>query len=265
MNSTPNTLDFAIELAKEAGQIMRSNFSLGMKKEWKEDNTPLTVTDEAINELVIQKVSATFPDHSVLGEENSSEVSGSTHVWVVDPVDGTIPFSHGVPTFVFSLALVINGQPQVGVIYDPILDRLLSAEKGKGAYLNGKLIQVGLQRDLKNTVVNIDGSWVSGGGEAIEVKELDGVIRNEGAKVTRLCCMAYGGMLVALGEYSAAICGGVYPWDVAALKIIVEEAGGKVTNLKGEEQQYHQPIYGAVISNQPLHEQLVQLLKPFVN
>jgi inositol-phosphate phosphatase / L-galactose 1-phosphate phosphatase / histidinol-phosphatase len=111
-------LYFAIKIAKEAGDIMRAHFSLGMKKEWKEDNSPLTITDTAINELVIQKVKESFPEHGVLGEEASLETTDATHIWVVDPVDGTIPFSHGVPTFAFSLALVVDGVPQLGVVFD---------------------------------------------------------------------------------------------------------------------------------------------------
>ena len=106
--------DFAVDLAKQAGAVMRANFSPGMKKEWKEDRSPLTVTDTAINRMVIAAVQKTFPEHSVLGEEESTWKEGDEMVWVCDPVDGTIPFSHGIPLSMFALALVRNGPAPQG-------------------------------------------------------------------------------------------------------------------------------------------------------
>jgi len=252
-------LQFAISLAQEAGEIMRQNFHLGMKKEWKEaDNSPLTSTDIAINNLVIERVKMAYPDHGVLGEE-ASFPSSSQHVWVVDPVDGTIPFSYGVPTFVFSLALVVDGAPQVGVIYDAMLDRLLSAEKGSGAFLNDKPTQVSSLETLNRTTLNIDGPWTGPGAASAKFFALLEPLDTEGAYLTKFSCMGYGGAMVGIGEYSAALCNGKFPWDIAALKVIIEEAGGTVTDLHGEEQRYDQPIFGAIISNGKVHQQLVNI------
>src|SRR6185369_6851970 len=97
--------EFALQMAQEAGGIIRSNFSMGMKKEWKEDVTPVTVSDLAINKDLIEGVKQHFPGHSVYGEEESALIDGAEYVWVCDPVDGTLPFSHGIPTCMFSLAL----------------------------------------------------------------------------------------------------------------------------------------------------------------
>src|SRR3989344_1795821 len=134
-------LEFAKGIAREAGALMRQNFTLGMKKEWKDDDTPLTKTDLAINQLVLEAVQKKYPEHSYIGEEGNN-IKESEYTWVCDPVDGTIPFSHGYPTFAFSLALTKNGESILGVIYDPIMDRLVHAEKGRGAFLNGKRIAV---------------------------------------------------------------------------------------------------------------------------
>lgn len=251
-------LDFAKSIAREAGDIMRANFQLGMHKEWKEDNSPLTATDIAINDLVIKKVAEAYPDHAVLGEEASSEHSAS-HLWVVDPVDGTIPFSHGVPTFAFSLALVINGEPQVGVVYDVMSDRLLSGEKGKGAFLNDDPLSVSVAESLKHTVVGVDGPWAGTGATGVNFYDIPRLIDQAGAKIIKPSCMVYCGIMVALGEFSAAILNGHFPWDVAALKVIIEEAGGKVTNLRGEEQPYDKETFGAILSNSKVHQQMVAI------
>ena len=113
-----------------------------MDKTIKKDGSPVTKTDLAINKLVIDRVKKYFPSHGVLGEEQSNYVEKADYVWVCDPVDGTIPFSRGMPTCMFSLGLTFKGKPILGVGYDPFIDRLIFAELGKGAFLNGKKIHV---------------------------------------------------------------------------------------------------------------------------
>src|SRR3989344_220791 len=134
--------NFALKIAKEAGKIMKEYFVVGMARKEKEDTSPVTEADLKINSLLIKKVSRLFPSHSVLGEEESNMIKGSEYVWVCDPIDGTVPYSLGLPISVFSLALVKNGEVILGVVYDPFCDRLYVAEKDKGAYLNDKKIHV---------------------------------------------------------------------------------------------------------------------------
>lgn len=244
---------FAIQLAHDAGDIMRQNFGLGMKKEWKSDNSPLTVTDETINQMVIDRVKTTFPAHSILGEEGSFDVPGSTHTWVCDPVDGTMPFSTGIPVFAFSLALVENGAPIMGVIYDPILDRLFVAEKGKGTTLNDEPIHVSTRSTLAQAMIHGDS------GRLLPTMK---TLRDAKAKVARYFCITYPAALLAAGEFDGAIWGGASTWDIAAIKIIVEEAGGVVTDLEGHEQRYDQPLNGAIISNGHLHDVLLAIVAP---
>ncbi len=250
-----NELEFAKDLAKKAGAIMRENFStasVGMKREWKDDNTPLTVTDTAINQLVIEAVSAAYPTHSVIGEE-ASNLKDSEYAWVCDPVDGTIPFSHGFPTFAFSLALTKNGESILGVIYDPIMDRLLWAEKGKGAYMNGTKISVSSERALSEK------SFV----ELNTDKRMDSLhayLRQKGCYAPCLYTCVYSAMLVATGEFAAAIYPYDKPWDAAAVKVVIEEAGGKVTDLEGNDQRYDGKVKGFVASNGHVHDELIAAL-----
>jgi fructose-1,6-bisphosphatase/inositol monophosphatase family enzyme len=249
--------ELALTLAKQAGKIIKDNFSLGMKKEWKEDNTPLTITDTEINKLVIKLVKQNFKNHSIIGEEESDYREEHEYCWVCDPVDGTIPFSHGVPTCVFSLALVHKGKPILGVVYDPFMDRMFFAEKGKGATLNGKKIKVSSESDIKKKVIGIC-TWSQSKYPLFRTrKELD----KRYVHVMNVSSITYMGALVANGEFIATIFSGDKPHDTAALKIIVEEAGGKVTDLFGNEQRYDREIKGHIISNSLVHQELVNLTR----
>ena len=249
--------DFAISLARKAGGIIRENFLLGMKKEWKADNTPLTATDLRINQMAIDEINREFPGHSVLAEEGSALVENAEYTWVCDPVDGTIPFSHGLPLSTFGLALVKDGQPILGVVYDPFMDRMYFAEKGKGAYLNDKLIHVSTANVLKNTVCGFEGSSSSKYTAVPVMVELF----KEGAKPFKIYSFMYVSMMVACGEFV----GSYYPWDKAhdgaTVKIIVEEAGGKVTDIDGNEQRYDQPIKGCLASNGILHDKFLEVIR----
>ena len=245
-------LEFAKGIAREAGALMRQNFTLGMKKEWKDDDTPLTKTDLAINQLVLEAVQKKYPEHSYIGEEGNN-IKESEYTWVCDPVDGTIPFSHGYPTFAFSLALVRNGEPILGVIYDPIMDRLLWAEKGTGAFLNGEKISVSSEKEFSGkTFVETNNHP--------KTAALREMLAERGAWIPTLYSCVYAGMLVAVGEFVANVYPYTKPWAAAAVKIIVEEAGGKVTDLAGNDQRYDGEIKGFVASNGHVHDEILQAL-----
>ena len=253
--------DVAIQLAREAGDIMLANFKLGMHKDWKDDGTPLTVSDTAINDLVIETITQHFPDHGVLGEERSRPVEGAAYVWVVDPIDGTVPFSHGVPIFAFSLALTHKGESILGVVYDPVLDRLIFAEKGKGAELNGKPTHVSSQAEVAHTLIEVQ-SWK---GYEHNLNPLKDQLIQLGAQATTIGSVVYAGLLVASGEYGGVLFAGPKPWDAAAVKIVVEEAGGRVTDVRGQDQRYDQTTNGIIVSNGKLHDELVALVKPHLS
>lgn len=252
---------FAEDMAHRAGNIIRDNFSLNMAKNWKGDNTPVTESDLAINTLLLKGVKDNFPEHSVLSEEESYKINNSEYVWVCDPIDGTIPFSHGIPICTFSLALTRNGESILGVIYDPFADRLFVAEKGKGAFLNNQKIHVSDVDRLKNSVGNCE-FWQN---SKYKVDKLAvHLSTEEDVKLLKLSSFIYSSVLVAAGELSFGIYPGKYAHDAAAVKIIVEEAGGKMTDVFGNEQRYDEEINGAIVSNGVLHEKLVVLSKEHV-
>lgn len=248
--------EFAIDLALQAGKLIKTNFMLGMQKKWKLDNTPLTETDIVINQMVIGSVKKQFPGYGVIAEEKS-DFSDQEFVWVCDPVDGTTAFSHGIPVCVFSLALVHNGESILGIIYDPFMKRMFFAERGKGAFLNKKRIHVSSNNLIKASVFGIF-DWKN---SQFNFSRLQEEMKNEGAKILRVGSIAYSASLVACGEFAGTIFAGTKPHDSAALKLIIEEAGGKVTDVFGNEQRYDRDIKGHLATNGILHSNLIELIQ----
>ena len=236
---------------------MKKYFSENNGANYKCDQTIVTKADIEINSLLIKKVKEKFPTHSVDGEEE--QFGNSNYVWVCDPVDGTAMYARHIPVAVFSLALVIDGVPTVGVVYDPFTDNLYSAVKGSGAYRNCKKICVNnIELDDMKSVSNMD-MWPEAEYNLYDViKELGKKTYFVGVgSVIRAC------MCVANGDFNLAIFPGTKHknCDIAAVKVIVEEAGGKVTDLFGNEQRYDGSINGAVISNSFVHSEVIDVIK----
>jgi fructose-1,6-bisphosphatase/inositol monophosphatase family enzyme len=223
----------------------------------KSDNTLVTIADTKINELVIAKVTEQYPDHGILGEE-ASKHSDRPDLWVCDPIDGTNGFVTGEPTSMFSLAYVRDGTTIVAVTYDPFLDRLFTASKQGGTYCNGQKLQV--------STLPIEEATIAGPGGLKELERglaLYQDVRHSGATVRLFGGMVYKGCLVAEGKIEGRMFSGLGAHDIAAVKLIVEEAGGKVTDLDGNEQRYDRPIRGAIISNGIIHDDLLRSVRAF--
>lgn len=243
--------DFALNLAKKAGEIIKKGFDSHTKIEWKkEDDTPLTITDQTVNDFVVNEIKKEFPNYGINIEEGGDKESNNEYVWTCDPIDGTMPFSHGYPTFLFSLALVKDGQPVLGVFYDAILDRMVFAEKGKGATCNGREIRVSDAKEISHHTI-LD----SNGFPALSL-----LVKNKSGWTASLYSCQYGSMLVALGHFVGEVYLHHKALEGAPAKIIVEEAGGKVTDLKGNEQRYDKNINGFVASNGLIHDELIELV-----
>lgn len=250
-------LSFAKEVAYKAGEIMLKYFKGDNGASYKFDQTIVTKADTEINNYLIKRVKENFPTHSVDGEEE--QFGESDFVWVCDPVDGTVMYARHVPVAVFSLALVINGVSTVGVVYDPFTDNLYSAVKGNGSYKNDVRINVNdIELDDMRSVSNFD-MWPKSEYNIYDsLKELgQKTYFVSVGSVIRAC------MCVANGDFNVAVFPGTKHknCDIAAAKVIVEEAGGKVTDLFGKEQRYDESINGAVISNGLVHDEVVAVLQ----
>lgn len=257
MSAKDPYLDFSISIARKAGAIMRKNFKLGMRKQWKADESPVTATDLAINSLVIASVRKRFPGHDILAEEESSITHHGEYLWVCDPVDGTIPFSRGIPTCVFTLALLRKGEPIVGVIYDPFLDRLWCARKGGGATLNGKRVSVSPDAKLPRTITGA----IDWGTAPYDLTALSVALDRAGSCPLVLGSVTYMYALIASGEIAAVAFAGSKSHDTAASALIVEEAGGKATDLHGKPLRLDRENEGYLLSNGRIHAKMLALLK----
>ena len=256
-----NYTSFATDLAYKAGKIMRENFDLGMERELKEkDTSPLTIFDTAINRMVIESIYKTFPLHSIIGEEESLK-KNSEYIWFCDPIDGTTPFTSGVPVSTFSLALTRKGKPILGVIYDPFMDRLFVGEKGKGSFVNKKRITISNETSLKGKPI-YTGWWKH---SQYNLGAFRNNLSENGTKIMDFNCFSYAGALVAAGEFLALIYPDHYPWDIAAVQILVEEAGGKCTDFTGAIPTYDKEINGFIATNGKIHDEILDLVKQFAH
>ncbi len=253
-------LEFAIDIAKHAGEVMLKYFNIDNEARYKADNTIVTIADTEINSYLIDRVKEKYPTHAVDGEEEQFEKSN--YVWVCDPIDGTAMYARHIPVAVFSLALVIDGEPVVGVVYDPFTDIFYTAIKGKGAYINGKKMSVNdIQFGDKRSISHMD-VW-----PACEYNIYD-ILEELGQKTyfVSIGTIARACMCIANGDFNMAICPitGHKNCDVAAAKIIVEEAGGKVTNLFGKEQRYDRDVNGVIVSNGLVHQEVIDIVNKYI-
>lgn len=252
------TKQFTVSIAKEAGKIAMKHFgrpeNCRMKDRQKEQ--VVCETDIAVESFLKSNVLEKFPDHSILAEESEPSMGNSEYLWIIDPIDGTRNYTHGHPTFGISIALAKNREVVLGVVYFPIYDWLFTAEKGKGAELNGKKIHVSARKPGDDTMGNYGCAFYKEKKEQIEILDryIDIVrkVRIEGAATFGLC-------LVASGVYESYIARFTNPWDFAASCLAIEEAGGKVTDFKGN--KWSIDIKEFVASNNMFHDKLLEAVR----
>jgi myo-inositol-1(or 4)-monophosphatase len=254
-------LNVAIEAAKEAGKFLKHN--LGKVKEITvksgQEKNLVTEIDKKSEELVVSIIRKHFPGHDILAEESGTEHGKqSEYRWIIDPLDGTTNFTHGLPIFCVSIGLERKGEVIAGVIYDPNLDELFSAEKGRGAFLNGRRLRVSQTPSLKQSLLVSGFPYnVSENPDNCLEHFVNFVIECQG--VRRMGSAAIDLAYVAAGRYDGFWEVHLNAWDMAAGVILIREAGGKITGFDGDEIN----IYGkkVVASNSLIHDEMVGLLK----
>ena len=234
-NSKATIIPAMSAIAREAGALLMQYFRQGLKIEYKGDADLVTAADRASEVLIRERVSQQFPSHDVLGEEQGLKDRGSEYRWYVDPLDGTTNFAHGYPVFAVSMGLEYRSGDEeariAGVVYDPTRDELFTAEKGKGAQLNGKPIHVSKAAQLKECLLatgfpsrkrhkNPNIFFY----HQITLKTHG--VRRPGSAALDLCNVACG-RFDGFWEFNLS------PWDTAAGVLIVEEAGGRVSRFDG--------------------------------
>jgi fructose-1,6-bisphosphatase/inositol monophosphatase family enzyme len=260
-NKYPDPI-FLRAIAEDAGEIMLRHFNL--KRDWtlKDDSTPLTVADTLINTMVLARFLERFPHINVLAEEGNREVDDAEYTVLCDPIDGTSCFALGIPTSAFCLSVLKDDDPIAGVIHDPFQRRTWIAHKGQGAFLNGDRIHVSDHREIKSSNIMLV-KWHDCG---FYLQETEAELMQRGAKVQNGTSLAYWGGLIASGTVEASIFPGTGGLETAAMQIVIEEAGGRVTDLFGKPIFYRSSGYklhrGALASNGLIHEDLVALFDP---
>ena len=222
-------------MAREAGALLMDYFHKHVKIEYKGDVDLVTVADRTSEKLILERIRHQFPTHDVMGEEGARIETGSEYKWYVDPLDGTTNFAHGFPVFCVSLAVERRGQRIAGVIYDPTRDEMFAAELGGGARLNGEAIHV-------SATSNLGECLVATGFPSHKRHKNPNIyfyhqitlrthgVRRAGSAALDLCNVA-SGRFDGFWEFN------LNPWDTAAGVLIVQEAGGKVTDFSGGEFQ----------------------------
>ena len=221
-------------------------------------NNLVTEADHAADKAIQEVIKKSFPDHGIVSEETAEKITNSEFKWIIDPIDGTVNFANGIPICCVSIGLEQNGKMLMGAVYNPIFKEFYFAEKGKGATLNEKKISVSNKTEVLRSclVTGFPYTYLDQPNGPLQVFER--LIRR-GIPVRRLGSAAIDLCWVAAGRFDGFYEHQLNAWDSAAGFIIVEEAGGKVTDLKGDTYSPYQP--GIIATNGIIHDELIEWVK----
>ncbi len=250
-------LETAIEATRQVGQILLEEFGRPKEISFKGLRDIVTETDLAAQAQAIEVIRSRHPGHDIWAEEGGQTPDGaSDYCWIVDPLDGTTNYSRGLPCFSVSIALSHRGELILGVVYDPLRDQMFRAQRGQGAYLNDDRIQVSAAERLMDTMVGLD--WAHEqelrcrtAHLVAEVAPEVGTLRNMGSAALGLCS-------VAAGWTDAYFHLSLKPWDVAAASVMIQEAGGAISDLAGL--PWRLSAGGCLASNGLIHQTMLTLL-----
>jgi myo-inositol-1(or 4)-monophosphatase len=256
MSDTP--LAVAVEAALAAGRIQQERADSVGKIQYKGEIDPVTEVDLLCEKEVIGRIQKAFPGHAFLAEESGATEGDADHLWIIDPLDGTVNYAHGYPCYCVSIGYQRKGEVVVGVVYNPCLDELFVAEKGQGATLNGKPISVSTTTDLKKSLLAT--------GFAYDINETEDnnldhfqnfikacqAIRRPGSAAMDLC-------YTSMGRFEGFWELKLHPWDYAAGWLMVEEAGGTVTRFDGS--PFQMGDRSILTSNGHIHSAMVGILQ----
>ena len=246
-----NELKVAIEAARVGAKSAIKYFNKNLKVSIKEvDKTPVTIADQESEKAIKSFLLSKFPRAKFVAEE----IGGSTkedEFWIIDPVDGTRSFSRGIPGWAVSIGYYKNSVFELGVCYYPIFDQILYAQRGEGAYLNGEKVHVSQIDSLNKALLGFGNPrYIENKSSLLNLIDLAGSARSW--EVT------YSNFLLAQGKVDIVLDGYAYLWDVAPFKVIIEEAGGKITRIDGSPITIHGKGY--VSTNGLLHDEVIKLI-----
>jgi len=250
-------IKFAIYCAHESGKIQRDHYEKGVEIRHKGEIDIVTEVDIACQTRIIQLIEERFPEDDIISEEKTNYYEGTKNRWIIDPLDGTTNYAHGYPFFCTSIAYEVGGEVTHGVVYNPIFNELFIGEKGNGAYLNGRRINISPVRDLKKALLSTGFPYDLATNKNNNINNFERflfeaqAVRRDGSAALNLCYLA-------CGRFDGFWEMKLNPWDVAAGALIVRESGGMITNFKGETYS----IYGdeIIASNGWVHQRMLDVL-----
>jgi len=248
-------LETAIDIARESGALLATYFERRVAFELKGDFDLVTEADRASERLVVERLRSHFPSHSIVAEEGGGHQGKSGYRWYVDPLDGTTNFAHGYPVYNVTMGLEQDGEMLIGVVFDPSRQEMFSAERGAGAYLNNRRIRVSAARRLADSLVstgfpsrkrhlNVNIHFYH------QMAMATHGVRRGGSAAIDLAYVA-AGRLEAFWEF------GLNPWDMAAGTLLVTEAGGRCSDMKGGVHNMQSPHL--LTDNGAIHQETLDL------
>lgn len=249
-------LRVAIKAAEEAGRILLKEFKKFSDFEFKNKREIVTSADYKSEEKILEIIKGSFPDHSVYSEEKGMLDQGSSALWIIDPLDGTTNFSRKIPLFNVSIALAVHKKLSLGVVFNPFTKELYYAQEGKGAYLNKHKIKVSDERDLSKAIISL---WRGTSEKDVDqLKKLFDKIHDKPHTIRMFSSCALELCYVASGKLDAFINHGSKLSDYAAGALIVQEAGGRVTDFNNK--PFNLKTKNIVASNSKIHNNIIRTI-----
>jgi myo-inositol-1(or 4)-monophosphatase len=248
--------EFIEATAREAGALLRERIDDLHTIGYKGEINLVTEADRLSEALIVERIRGSFPDHGILTEESPEIANGSRFRWIVDPLDGTTNYAHGYPVFCVSIALEMEGMIHLGAVFDPMLDELFIAERGAGAFLNGRRLTVSREAKLSRSLLATGFPYDLRENRNNNINYFDVMILNAQA-VRRAGSAALDLAYLAAGRFDGFWELKLAPWDMAAGWLLVEEAGGVVTDLHGDPFDLYSPHILA--SNGLIHSEMSRM------
>lgn len=260
-NEGKEIVEFLSHVSAEAGRVLLSYFRRDLKIDAKDPFEGsidiVTDADRASEELILEAIGKKFPDYDIMAEETPASLKGAGRLWVVDPLDGTVNFAHGYPVFCVSIALVEHGEPAVALVHDPLKNESFTAIRGSGAAVNGETIHVSRAERMDRSIVGTGFPYDRAISPDNNLAEFNKVmtkvqgVRRAGSAALDLAYVA-AGRLDGFWELK------LKPWDMAAGMLLVEEAGGRVTDRTGRPTDIYTSF--VVATNGLIHDRLTEIL-----
>lgn len=252
-------IDKVIQISKEAGEIIREGFGKKFFLEYKTNlSNYVTEIDKKSEAAIISFVKKEFPGHAVLAEESGEYKTSSEYLWVIDPLDGTSNFAHGLPIFSVSIGVQKNEETICGVVYDVMRDEIYSSEKGSGSFRNEQKLHVSINDNLRKSMLVTGFPYDIADNPDFAIERFAAFLKASSA-VRRLGSAAIDLCYVAAGVFDGFWEVFLNPWDMAAGKLLVEEAGGRVTDFEGLPMNiFNKQI---LATNGKVHDSMINVLK----